>query len=549
MTETLVLLKNFYDRDAILQAKNDFKDSCEVTIEELDYDHRITFDDGEALLEFQNYILGLMIGRRKSHDPQVYREQEEQKKVLLGNEFVVIPYYVKKLEDHYLLTTRLGGWCKLSKEELLSLRTINSREHTLFQKLYDSQIIVDANNIIPVIKSFRNLNRNLFFGPSLHIIGLTTKCNFDCVYCHAGSPSNENIDMSKEVAVKVIERILDSPMQKILIEFQGGEPLINWEVLKFMVETVFSINKLEQKKIEFGLTSNFTLLTEERMRFLIDHGVKLCTSLDGPKYLHDQNRPFVGGSGSYEKVIKTIRRVQEEYQKRGRDEILTALVTLTRQNLPHIKEIIDEYATLDFPIIHLRYLEYGGETLKTWDHIGYTVEKFMQHWKEGMDHIIELNKKGILMMERGSMVILQKLLRKEDPAYTELMNPCGQGRCQIAYKENGDVVTTDNARSIEGDLFTLGNVLTDSYNEIMSSPVLLNAIQSSLIDIFRPFDPYNAWNGICPVENFNMQGNVVAKLCGSFRFEIHKQQISYLFEHLEDPQTKEIFIKWLKRGM
>jgi His-Xaa-Ser system radical SAM maturase HxsB len=550
----LVLNTQFYPSEAIEEALSDWKDTCAISKEEKTGEVVLSFDDEEAKKEFSNYVLGISIAQRKglAKNPISGPDKKESPVPETEASFGIVPYFVKKLSKNYVITTRLGGWCILTAEELRKLHTLNPKGENgpdFIEKLRAHHIIVDPDNALSVIKAFRTLNRNLFFGPSLHIVALTTRCNFDCVYCHAGSPSNPNIDLTKEVAIKIIERIFDSPVQKIMVEFQGGEPLLKWDMFTFIVETIERMNKFERKKIEFAATSNFTLMTDEKMQYLLDHNIKMCTSIDGPQAIHDKNRPLVGGKGTYEKVVRNVKKMQENYASRGKGEKLAALVTLTKQCITHLREVVDEYVSLGFPIIHLRYLEYGGETLKHWKYIGYTAEEFIAAWKDAVLYILELNKKGTLMMERGLMVMLQKLIKKEDPMYTELMNPCGAGRGQIAYKENGDVVVCDNARHVEEDLFTLGNVMKDSYNEIMNHPVLLNTIQASLLDVYRPHDPYNAWNGICPIESHNMQGNVVTKLCGAFRHKIHEAQLTFLFELMQEEENMQIFKKWLTQSI
>ena len=98
------------------------------------------------------------------------------------------------------------------------------------------------------------------------------------------------------------------------IGFYGGEPLLELELIRQVVE--YSEKLFAGKKLTFSMTTNGTLLTEEMIPYLKEHGIKLMISLDGPKEINDQNRVFQGGRGTFDAVmgkLKMVRRVDSEY--------------------------------------------------------------------------------------------------------------------------------------------------------------------------------------------------------------------------------------------
>src|SRR3989338_6174378 len=99
-------------------------------------------------------------------------------------EWAVLPYSSKKIKDKFLVATRFGQWAILEQDEFASLNRMDINSG-LFDKLANANIIIIKDNANQVIQDFRNMNANLFYGTSLHIISLTSKCNFGCVYCHA----------------------------------------------------------------------------------------------------------------------------------------------------------------------------------------------------------------------------------------------------------------------------------------------------------------------------------------------------------------------------
>ena len=111
--------------------------------------------------------------------------------------------------------------------------------------------------------------------------------------------------------------------------------------------------------------------------------MSLCLSFDGPKELHDKNRPYVGGS-SYDHVIKWLNRFNEEYPKlqdKGYIWRIGTSMTVTRNTLPMYKELVDEYLAQGMHRIYLRYLNPFGFSQDSWQSISYSVEDFLEFYR------------------------------------------------------------------------------------------------------------------------------------------------------------------------
>ena len=143
--------------------------------------------------------------------------------------------------------------------------------------------------------------------------------------------------MSKETADKALALVFRSPSPLIKIEFQGGEPLLNFGLIKHIVEQAEAINKLEKRDLEFVIATNLALISDEALIFCKAHNILISTSLDGPADLHNRNRPRPGGD-SYQRTIAGINRVRNAL---GRDRV-SALMTTTQASLGRVKDIIDE---------------------------------------------------------------------------------------------------------------------------------------------------------------------------------------------------------------
>ena len=371
----------------------------------------------------------------------------------------------RRLDDNILVTNDIGRHIWLSEEQFEQVLSGEVGSDTdLFQSLREKEFIRDRHYANRASDIYRMRNEFLNWGPNLHILIITLRCNYTCQYCHASREpmSRTEFDMSIDQAKSVVDTIFETTSPSINIEFQGGEPLVNWETLKFVVDYATEKNRDLGKDIAFTLVSNLSLMDEEKKAFLIDHNVYVCTSLDGPKELQEKNRVWKGGS-SYDVTVEWIDRFHEEYRKRGfnLDTFhVDALMTATRHSLPLWKEIIDEYVKIGLKSIHLRPLNPFGFVTRTWERIGYSADDFIDFYRKSLDYIIQLNLEGTELIERYASIYLTRILTDRDPNYMELRSPCGAGIGQIAYNYNGQVFTCDEGRMMAQmgeDMFKMGD--------------------------------------------------------------------------------------------
>ena len=161
---------------------------------------------------------------------------------------------------------------------------------------------------------------------------------------------------------------MHSPQKELNFEFQGGEPLSNFEIIKYIVEYTNSVNK--EKTIQYSLVSNLSLLTDEMIEFFKKYNVSISTSLDGHELLHNYNRPLSNYPNTYKLLGKTIAKLKENNIPYG------AIQTTTKKSLKYPQEIINEYREKGLNNIFIRPLTPLGYALDKWDKIGYTVDEF-----------------------------------------------------------------------------------------------------------------------------------------------------------------------------
>ena len=277
---------------------------------------------------------------------------------------------------------------------------------------------------------FRTKKAHLAGFVKLHIFVISLRCEHSCHYCQVSrvNASRTLYDMSPATADKALQLVFECPAEALKIEFQGGEPLLNFEVIRRLVEQAEVKAEETGKNISFVITTNLALITDEILEFCAAHRIFISTSLDGPSFIHNANRPRPGND-SYE---LTLRGIEKTRKILGR-EAISAVMTTTRLSLDYPREIIDEYLEQGFGTIFLRSLSPYGFARKTERQIGYDMEQFLAFYVAALGYIIELNKTGVTFVETFSQNILTRLLT---PFFNRLCGfaipgGCRDGRCGL----------------------------------------------------------------------------------------------------------------------
>ena len=185
--------------------------------------------------------------------------------------------------------------------------------------------------------------------PAVHALSLAVaqKCNLGCSYCYArqgefGGPAK---NMPLEVAERAVELLMaeTEPGARLNLAFLGGEPLVNRPVLRAATARAAELAGRRGLEITFSITTNGTLVTDEDARFFEDHGFAVTVSVDGPREVHDALRPFRGGRGSFDSVMRNVRPLLA----RQRRMQVSARVTVTPRNLA-LRDTLDELIAAGF---------------------------------------------------------------------------------------------------------------------------------------------------------------------------------------------------------
>ncbi|MCM1101215.1 MAG: thioether cross-link-forming SCIFF peptide maturase [Clostridium sp.] len=273
-------------------------------------------------------------------------------------------------------------------------------------------------------------------------------CNLACRYCFAGEGEyhGERALMSLEVGRKALDFLVANSGNRVNLEvdFFGGEPLLNWDVVRQLVEYGRSLEEPHHKKFRFTLTTNGVLLNDEIQEFVNREMANVVLSIDGRPEVHDRMRPFRGGQGSYEMIVPKFQKMAESrgqmnYYVRG---------TFTRYN-PDFAEDVLHLADLGFKQISVEPVVAGPGD----DHAitEADVPGLLAEYDRLAAEMIRRRKEG-----RGFNFFHFMIDLEGGPCVAKRLSGCGSGTEYLAVTPWGDLYPCH--QFVGKDEFLMGNV-------------------------------------------------------------------------------------------
>ena len=231
---------------------------------------------------------------------------------------------------------------KKSEEEIVQELKGSYPENDIREVLEDIRALKDAGQLFTediyrdYIMDFKK-RKTVVKALCLHI---AHDCNLACKYCFAeeGEYHGRRALMSFEVCKKALDFLIANSgnRRNLEVDFFGGEPLMNWQVVKDLVAYGREQEKIHDKNFRFTLTTNGILLNDEVQEFVNKEMGNVVLSLDGRKEINDMMRPFRGGQGSYDQIVPKFQKMAESrnqtnYYVRG---------TFTHYNLDFAKDVL-----------------------------------------------------------------------------------------------------------------------------------------------------------------------------------------------------------------
>ena len=377
-----------------------------------------------------NIVLDVNSGSVHVVDDTTYDCIPVLEKLLEENDKESTAYYQDKMVSSEELKSYEASEVKEICEELLSLKDMEQ----LFTKDIYENYVIDFKKRKTVVKAL-----------CLHI---AHDCNLACKYCFAeeGEYHGRRALMSFEVGKKALDFLVANSgnREHLEVDFFGGEPLMNFEVVKQLVEYGRTLEEPNHKKFRFTLTTNGVLLNDEIIEFLNKEMSNVVLSIDGRKEINDLMRPHRGGQGSYDEIVPKFKQVAESrnqtnYYVRG---------TFTRNNLD-FSEDVKHLADLGFEQISVEPVVAKPEdsySLRDED-----IPVLMQQYDKLAKDLLRRKKEG-----KGVNFFHFMIDLKGGPCVAKRLSGCGSGTEYLAVTPWGDLYPCH--QFVGNEDFLMGNV-------------------------------------------------------------------------------------------
>ncbi len=328
-------------------------------------------------------------------------------------------------------------------------------------------------------------------------LNIAHDCNLRCEYCFAskGGYGGHRMLMPFEVGKKAIDFLIEhsGTRHNLELDFFGGEPLMNFDVVKQVVEYARSIEKQHNKNFRFTITTNGLLLTDDKIEFINKEMSNVVLSLDGRKNINDKLRLTLNNKGSYDAIIPKYQKLvasrgDKDYYVRG---------TFTKHNLDFTKDVL-HMRELGFtqlsiePVVSDPMLDFS---IKQED-----LPRVFEEYERLANTIIECKKNKNNFNFFHFMIDLE-----QGPCAIKRLRGCGCGNEYIAVTPEGDIYPCH--QFVGNENYKMGNLNDGTFNTDMKEMFAKS-------NVYTKSDCRNCWakfycSGGCNANNFQYEGDIL----------------------------------------
>ncbi len=321
-------------------------------------------------------------------------------------------------------------------------------------------------------------------------------CNLRCKYCFAdtGSFHRSRSMMSADVGKKAIDFVIKNSgnRKNIEIDYFGGEPLMNFDVVRQITEYAKEQGKKHSKNFRFTITTNGLLLDENKKKYINENMSNIVLSIDGTKEVNDKVRVRVDGSGSYDSIVPKFKdiaesRNQDNYYVRG---------TFTAYNLDFAKDVL-HLADLGFKQTSVEPVvaPYEESYALREEHLPTIYAEYEKLAREYVDR----RKNGKAFNFFHFMIDLT-----QGPCVIKRMSGCGSGHEYIAVTPEGDIYPCH--QFVGNEDFKMGSVMDGSFDEDIKNTFMRSNVytKEACSECFAKF----YCSGGCPANAYNFNKDI-----------------------------------------
>ena len=423
-----------------------------------------------------------------------------------------------------------------SKEEIQNILADYSLTDGEFNEAYNEVEELVSEGMLFTTDNFEDLSIDVKKRPtSVKAICLNVAhtCNLSCEYCFAkgGKYHGPDAIMDIETAKKAIDFLIANSGNhyNLDVDFFGGEPLMNWDVVKETVSYARSLEEKYNKHFNFTLTTNGMLLDDEKNEYLNDNMKNVVLSLDGRKEIHDEFRKTIGGKGSFDTVVPKFQefvksRGDKEYYMRG---------TFTANNLDFTNDI-------------KTYLDLGFKRTSLEPVVGNTDSPYALKEEDLPLLFDQYEKLADMMIEtidnNDEFIFYHYMIDLENgPCAHKRLSGCGSGTEYMAVTPTGELYPCH--QFVGNEDFILGNL-----DQGIKRNDLVNEFKTC--NCYSKEECKTCWanmycSGGCAANNYNANGDI-NKIheysCKLFRKRIEMAIAIKIYEFLNQTKKEEVNI-------
>ncbi|MCX7885427.1 MAG: thioether cross-link-forming SCIFF peptide maturase [Caloramator sp.] len=393
----------------------------------------------------------------------------------------ILDFYEEKSKDEIINSLKERYSIDEIKEGIEEIESLINEKMLFTEDMYKNIVLNDENPSF--IKAI--------------CLNIAHDCNLRCKYCFAseGNYHGKSELMSFEVGKAAIDFVIKNSgiRHNIEVDLFGGEPLLNFETVKQIIEYAKSEGEKNNKNIRFTITTNATLLNDEIIDYIDKNMGNVVLSIDGRQNVNDKIRIRRDGSGTYSDIMPKIKRMVE---KRHKDKQYYVRGTFTHENLDFYEDVIflaDE-GFKEISIEPVVLLDEHPLSLKEGD-----IPQIFEQYDKLTDEIIKRSKEGRYFKFYHFAIDVNG-----GPCIYKRISGCGAGHEYVAVTPNGDIYPCH--QFVGNDKFKMGNVFEGVINRNISKEFKNGHIYNKpkCLDCWARF----YCSGGCQANNYNFTGDI-----------------------------------------